>query len=232
MEPTQPVAVVFDLDGTLIDSAPDLRVAGNRLLGARGLPPVDLHTVRQAVGDGVGLLVERLFAAVGAPLSAGEVALRTNEFRDLYLERVCELTRTLPGATITLARLTEAGWRLGLCTNKPAAHTALVLERLDLAPFFASVVAGDTLAVRKPDPAPLRRALEELRTPPNRAVFVGDSAIDVRTARAADVPVVFVEGGYAHDDVEPLAPDARIANLEELPAIVGRWLGPGSEVQR
>ncbi len=224
-------AVVFDLDGTLIDSAPDLHLAANRLLAEEGLPPVGADAVRMMVGEGVGRLVERLFAAVAAPLSPGDAGRCTERFRALYLERPCTGTTVLPGAYEALAALESGNVPMGLCTNKPVAHTRAILAALALERYFPVVVGGDSLPVRKPDPAPLLHAVAALHARPEASVFVGDSAIDFRTARAAGTAIVLVDGGYAHEPLDRLAADAHIPTLKALPRTLAQ-LRPALAAQR
>ncbi len=228
-------AVVFDLDGTLIDSAPDLHVAATRLLAEEGLEAVGVDAVRRMIGEGVGVLVERLFAAHDLTLSPAASARCTERFRALYLEQPCTLTTLLPGAVEVPEVLAAAGVPLGLCTNKPVAHTRRILDTLDLARVFRVVVGGDSLKMRKPHPAPLLHALAGLGVEPTAAAFVGDSAIDHRTARAAGTASVLVDGGYAHEPLAALAADALIPTLEVLPRTLadlwpeGRWPISGSD---
>ncbi|MFP4270084.1 MAG: phosphoglycolate phosphatase, partial [Alphaproteobacteria bacterium] len=212
-------AVVFDLDGTLVDSVPDLHPAVNRLLAEEGQPPVSLAKMTAMVGEGATRLVQRAFAAVDIPLSEAAAARYTERFRELYLEAPCTHTTVMPHARDVLAGLAGRGVRLGLCTNKPIAHTRIILERLELAGYFGAVIGGDSLAVRKPDPAPLLATLAALGAEAHASVFVGDSVTDRDTARAAGVAVVLVEGGYTDVPVRTLAADAHAANLAEVAAL-------------
>jgi phosphoglycolate phosphatase len=212
--------VIFDLDGTLIDSVPDLHPAVNRLLAEEGQPPLTLDAVTLMVGEGATRLVQRAFAAVGIPLSDGAAARYTERFRDIYLDAPCVHTEPMPHARDALARLTARGVKLGLCTNKPLAHTRVILERLDLARYFAAVTGGDSLAARKPDAAPLLATLTPLAAQPRRSVFVGDSATDRDTARAAGVAAVLVEGGYTAVPVRSLEADAHLASLAEIEVVL------------
>ena len=220
---TGDAAVVFDLDGTLVDSVPDLHPAVNRLLAEEGLPPVSRDAVAAMVGEGAGRLVQRAFAAVDVQLSDAAAHRYTDRFRDLYLKAPCTHTTLMPHAGTALERLARRGVKLGLCTNKPVAHTRVILERLELAGYFGAVVGGDSLAVRKPDPAPLLATLAPLGAAPSRSVFVGDSVTDRDTARAAGVRAVLVEGGYTDVPVRALAADAHAASLDELDALLETW---------
>ncbi len=210
-------AVLFDLDGTLVDSAPDLAGALDTLLASHGRAPVGVAAARAMIGDGAAKLVERGFCATGgltAPLDALVPA-----FMSLYEGRIAAQTRPFPGVVATLARLAGAGIGLGVCTNKPDRATAALLGALDLARFFAVAVGGD--GKRKPDPQPVRRALSALGATPGEALFVGDSAIDVAAARATGLKVVVVAFGYARIPVRELGADAVIDRFDELPGLLG-----------
>lgn len=216
-------AVVFDLDGTLVHSVPDLHPAVNRLLAEEGQPPVSLAAVKAMVGEGATRLVQRAFAAVDIALSEAAAARYTERFREIYLEAPCTHTTVMPHARTLLDRLAERGVKLGLCTNKPLAHTRIILERLELARYFGAVVGGDSLAVRKPDPAPLLATLAPLGAAAGASVFVGDSVTDRDTARAAGVAAVLVEGGYTDVPIRTLEADAHAADLAEVAALLERW---------
>jgi phosphoglycolate phosphatase len=208
-------AVIFDLDGTLVDSAPDLAAAANALLAEHALPPLKTDEIAAMVGDGVAKLVERALVArqsSGAPL-ADAVA----RFMAFYERHPATLTRVYPGVPGGLRRLRAAGLRLALCTNKPERVTHLILDRLDLAGFFSTVVTGDSLRARKPDPAPLRRALTKLEVEPGAAVMVGDHVNDVRAAVAAGVRTIFARYGYGRAALGTAAPAAVIDHFSDLP---------------
>ncbi|MDJ0894514.1 MAG: phosphoglycolate phosphatase [Alphaproteobacteria bacterium] len=209
-------AVVFDLDGTLVDSAPDIHVALNRLLAEHDRPTVDLEAASRMVGDGAAKLVERGFLATGDPLSSEDLDAAVTRYLEIYQARLIVDTRPFPGLVEALGRLAGQGCRLGVCTNKPAAPTLGTLDELGLADYFDAVIAGDTLAVRKPDPAPLLSALTKLGADPSTAILVGDSPIDVATARAAGVPVVAVSFGYSRIPVAELGADRLIDDYREL----------------
>ncbi len=224
----RPKAVVFDLDGTLIDSLPDLHVAVNRLLAEEGQPALAREAVGRMVGEGAGRLVQRAFAAVGIRLSDAAGARYTERFRALYLDEPCVRTTPMPQARETLERLARRGVGRGLCTNKPLAHTRVILDRLEFAPLLDAVIAGDSLAVRKPDPAPLLATIAALGAGPADSVFVGDSRIDRDTAAAAGVRLVLVEGGYTDVPVRTLSADVHITGLGELDDALARLGEPGS----
>lgn len=213
-------AAVFDLDGTLVDSLPDLATALNGVLAEAGLPPQPPDAVARMVGHGVARLVERGFAAAGAPLDLAALPRWVDRFLHVYAEDLATLTRPFPGVPEALDALAAAGWRLGVCTNKPTGLAAGLLDALGLAPRFGSVVGGDATPERKPHPAPLLLALERLGVPTTAAVFVGDSETDVLTARAAGVPVAVVRGGYTAVPVEELGADAVADDHATLPALL------------
>jgi phosphoglycolate phosphatase len=208
-------ALLFDLDGTLVDSVPDLAAAVNGVLAELGRPPLGLPQVTSMVGDGTSALVERALAASGA----GDTPLRAahDRFLALYEADPTRLTRPYPGGPAVLEELAAAGWRLGICTNKPERATRTVLAGLDLARFFAVVLGGDSGPTRKPDPGPLRAALGRLGSEPGNAAMIGDHRNDVAAAQAAGMPVAFARYGYGAATLAGLTPDAVIDRFAELP---------------
>ena len=211
-------AVVFDLDGTLIDSAPDLRTAVNRMLAEKGRQTLDLGAVTAMVGDGVHKLVERALAATGKETpAAGEIARSTRRFLGFYEGHGAVLTRAYAGAVEALKRLRDEGYALGICTNKPHGATCEILGALDLEGYFSAVLGGDSLdGVRKPDPRHLLAAVERLGATPENAVMVGDNENDVAAARGAGIPMIAVAFGYAKVPVAELGADAVIGHFDEL----------------
>jgi phosphoglycolate phosphatase len=203
-----------------VDSVPDLAAALNRTLAEAGLPPHGTEAVARMVGHGVERLVERGFAAAGAPLDLDALPRRVERFLRFYADDLSTLTRPFPGVPETLYALAAAGWRLGVCTNKPTALAAGLLDALGLGPRFAAVVGGDAAPERKPHPAPLLVALDRLGVPVAAAVFVGDSGTDVLTARAACLPVALVRGGYTAVPAEELGADAVVDGFAALPAVL------------
>lgn len=212
-------AVIFDLDGTLIDSAPDIHAAANRVLAAEGFAPLDLPQVRSFIGKGVPHLVARLLEASGEAPDGPRHALMVARFSASY-ESAVGLTRPYPGVVAALDALAAKGLRLGLCTNKPAAPARAVLRHLGLDRHFAVLIGGDSLAQRKPDPAPLRAALAALGG--GAAVYVGDSEVDAATAAACALPFALFTEGYRQTPVADLPHAAAFADFSALPEIVAR----------
>ncbi len=203
---------IFDLDGTLVDSAPDLHAALDRLAARRGLAPYARPQVTEMIGDGAKALVERALAARGQPYDPAALA----EFLADYEARSCETSRPFDGIEAALAALAASGWRLAVCTNKPIVATRRMLAELGLAPRFAHVVGGDSLPARKPDPAPVRALLAEAGVAAGAAVMVGDHANDILAARGAGVRSVFCAWGYGRD----CGADARADRPEDLPGLL------------
>jgi len=210
-----PVAVVFDLDGTLIDSAADIVHALNRALGMRNLPPFSVDQAKKMIGGGVPKLVERALLAHGVP--DVELLPLAADFVRCYRENLTTCTTLYEGAAELLERLKGEGPRLGICTNKQHDLTVETLNRLGIAKYFSAVVGERAGHPRKPDPAPLLGVLAALGAPPERAVMVGDSAADVGCAKAAGVASVVVSFGYSHGNAEALGSDAVIGCLKDLP---------------
>ncbi len=218
-----PAAILFDLDGTLVDSLPDLLRAMNGLLSEMGRPPVTIQQVRGWVGDGAAPLVERAMLATGGPsdISLPELVKR---YLGHYEGNTAVDTRPFPGVERTLQRLKAAGHPLGVCTNKPTALSLELLDALGLSSLFGAIVGGDTVAARKPDPAHLRATLDAMGMEGRRALMVGDSANDVAAARAAGIPVVAVAFGYSRIDPKDLGADVLIEDFTTLPDAAAQFL--------
>lgn len=195
-------AIVFDLDGTLVDSAPDLHAAAARMLAERALAPQTVQQITSFVGNGVPKLVERCLDAAGFTADADARAAALASFHGFYSAEPIQRTRPYDGVEAMLTALQGEGYALGICTNKPAPNAKQVLEGLGLAERFGSVVGGGTLAVLKPDAAPLLHCIAELGAPVEQALFVGDSEADEATAIAAGVPFALYSGGYRKKSVE------------------------------
>ena len=221
MPTTVPTALIFDLDGTLIDSVPDMTVAINRLLGTLERRPLAPDEVREMVGDGATELVRRAFRATGSDLAAGHEAATVSRYIDFYAEHPASRSAFYPGVPETLETLAAAGRRLALCTNKPERVMRPLLDILGLASRFEVILGAGVLPARKPDPAPVRWVLNRLDVPPAEALMVGDSRNDVLSAQAAGVRVVAVSYGYTKIPAAELGADAVIDRFEELLAVVG-----------
>lgn len=217
--------LIFDLDGTLIDSAPDLRTAVNEMLRERGRGPLSLPQVRGMIGDGAPALVARALVASGA--KAAESASALPRFMELYEHGAVRLTRPYPAVPETLAALRRRGYRTAICTNKPQHATYTVLEGLGLLPLFDGVAGGDRFAVRKPDPGHLLGLIAELGAHVEATAMVGDNENDAAAAHGAGVPLVLMRYGYPRADPENLAADALLDRFADLPAALDRLgLGP------
>jgi len=184
--------LLLDLDGTLVDTVPDLAAAMNRLMAAHGFAPYSLAETAAMVGDGVAKLVERALAARGAAFDPGDVAA----FSADYSSHVAVESKLFPGVAETLDGLASEGWKLAVCTNKPGLAAQRLLEAVGLAGSFAAIGAGDSFPVRKPDPAHLLATLEAAGGDPTCAVMAGDHRNDVLAAHGAGVPCVFAAWGY------------------------------------
>lgn len=216
-------ALLFDLDGTLVDSAGDLQATLNEVLREEGAAPLELGEVRRMIGDGVPALVGRGLAARGIPESALPAMLA--RFNAIYEADPVARTRPYPGVADTLAALAAEGRRLALCTNKPEGAARAVLERLGLAGFFAAVVGGDTLAVRKPHPGHLLAALARLGATPAEAAMIGDNENDAAAARAAGLPVILARYGYSRLPLAEIAADREIDAFADLPRTLAELEG-------
>jgi len=208
--------LIFDLDGTLIDSAPDLHRSLNAVLAEQGRAAVGLDGIRAMVGDGAAKLVERGFADTGAEVGPTALPDLVQRFLVHYSAGGHAMTTAFPGVIETLTTLRGLGCRLGVCTIKPHAPTMEILALLGLADFFGAVTGGDSLPVRKPDPGHLLGTLDLLGAAAVEAVMIGDSMNDVAVARAAGVPAVVVRYGYTRIPVEELGADAIFDRFDEL----------------
>jgi phosphoglycolate phosphatase len=208
--------LVFDLDGTLVDSAPDLRAAVNEMLRERGRAPLSLPHVKRMIGDGAPALVARALAESGLdPATAPDALPR---FLQLYEADAVRLTQPYPAVPATLAALRRRGYRTAICTNKPQHATITVLEGLGLMALFDGIAGGDRFAVRKPDPGHLLGLIAALGGCAKAAAMIGDNENDAAAAHAAGLPLVLMRYGYARIDPETLGADALLDNFADLPA--------------
>lgn len=214
-------AIAFDLDGTLVDSAPDLQAALNRVLTWADRQSLEVDQVKGMVGDGVRKLVERALAATGGVPDVEAVETLSHwvsRFVDEYQGHDAELTQPYPGVPETLAELRAAGYALAICTNKPQTATMHILDAFGLSRHFDAVLGGDVLTgVRKPDPKHLLAVLAGLGVEPAQAVMVGDHLNDLACARGAGAPAVLCAYGYSRVPVSELGADAVIERIDQLP---------------
>lgn len=213
-----PSVIIFDLDGTLIDSAPDLASAVNAMLAELGREPLAVHEVRGMVGDGVAMLVARALAARHCGQVDSSLAMAAF-MRRYEAAATCETT-VFPGAEEALRTLAAAAIPLAVCTNKPARLTTDILESFGLAKYFARVVGGDSLPFRKPDPRVLLTVLEAFGARPERSLLVGDSEVDAATARSAGTPFVLMRHGYHRGPAEEIPCIAALETFGQLPPLV------------
>jgi phosphoglycolate phosphatase len=214
----QPALVIFDLDGTLIDSAPDMHRAVNIMLADLGCPPLSLPEIRTMVGDGASALIARALAARQCVTADPGKALA--QFLEHYEANPTAFTKTFPGVPETLERLRAFGLTLAICTNKPSRLTHMILERLGIERFFVRVIAGDTLPFRKPDPRALIEVLNVFGTPPAASIMVGDSEVDAATAHAANVPFVLMTYGYHRGPIDGISSIATLDHFAELATLL------------
>ena len=212
-----PTAIVWDLDGTLVESAPDLATALNALLNEQGQQGHTVTNVRPMIGGGVAKLIERGFRASGAPLDEAATDALVPRFMEIYTACATQSTALVPHAREVLDHFYHAGIKQGLCTNKPISVTQLILDALDISGFFESVIGGDSTPMKKPHPLPLMTCLEELETFPEDAVMIGDSGADVGAARAAKVQIILVPDGYTGVPAVSLGADFVVGNLADIP---------------
>jgi len=215
--------VLFDLDGTLIDSVPDLTLALNALMDEQGLPRIHPNQVPSMVGQGARVLVCKALAESGAPVGEGTAeAARldrlTERFTEHYNDKPMVGTRPYPGAEDLLRDLKAAGVRLGICTNKPQGPTEGVIRALGLEALFDAVVGAGPIPERKPHPAPVLLALQRMGVAPKRAAMVGDTPYDVGAAHGAGLPAVIVDYGYCPVPPAEAGADRLVSHLSEVPA--------------
>src|SRR5215468_10358118 len=220
--------VVFDLDGTLVDSAPDLVASLNVIFAREGLPPVAYDTARNLVGGGARSMIERSLAAQERKLDTAGVDSLVKDFVEHYAAHIADRSRAFPGLEAALDELAAGGCRFAVCTNKLQWLSVRLLDALGLANRFTAICGADTFGLQKPHPDLLRRTIARADGEPGRAVMVGDSISDIAAARAAGVPVVAVDYGYAETPVGELGPDRVISTLAELPSAVFDLLRAGS----
>jgi phosphoglycolate phosphatase len=216
---TAPI-IVFDLDGTLVDTAPDLIGSLNVLFAREGLKAIPLAEGHKLVGGGVKRLIERGLALEGQTFTPAHVDALYKDYVAYYAEHIADASRPFPGVEAALDALAARGSRFAVCTNKLAWLSVRLLETLGLASGFVTICGPDTFGMQKPDPEILRRTVQAAGGTLADAVMVGDSATDIRTAQAAGVPIVAVDFGYTDIPIAALNPDRIISHFDALPAAI------------
>ncbi|TDR93768.1 phosphoglycolate phosphatase [Enterovirga rhinocerotis] len=219
---TLPPIAVFDLDGTLAETAPDLIASLNVLMRQEGLPEVPLARARDMIGAGARAMIERGFELAKQELTPERSEALFRQFLAIYGENLCVGSHLFPGVAESLDDLAAAGYRLAVCTNKFEQHSRQLLDALGIADRFAAICGRDTFPWYKPDARHLTMTIEVAGGDPSRAVMVGDSRTDIDTAKAAGIPVIAVPFGYTDTPVAELGPDLVIDRFAELVAAIGR----------
>jgi phosphoglycolate phosphatase len=222
---TLPRIVVFDLDGTLVDTAPDLIAALNHVLGREGLPPVPLKSARNMIGAGARKLIERGLEIEGRTMMSDDVSRLTKDFIAYYADHIADASRPFEGLEPALDDLEAQGFRFAVCTNKLEWLSRLLLEKLDLGRRFAAICGADTFGVSKPNPVILRETVARAGGQLSDTIMVGDAGPDIGVARRAGIPVIGVEFGYTDVPIAEFKPDRLIGHMRELPGAVGSLIG-------
>ncbi|WP_234635621.1 HAD family hydrolase [Allorhizobium ampelinum] len=211
-----PATIVFDLDGTLIDTAEDLVASLNHTIAAADLAPLEAEDLSHLVGHGARVMIERAFSLRGRPISEDAFQPLLERFIDHYKDHMPGKSQPYPGLLDALERLDKAGHRLAVCTNKMEGLARPLLEGLNLTDRFAAITGGDTFEMRKPDAGHLLGTIAKAGGDPRRAIMVGDSRNDILVARNAGIPSIAVPFGYSDVPVADLDPDAIITHFNEL----------------
>lgn len=216
--------IVFDLDGTLVDTAPDLVGALNFVLQREGLPLVPVASARAMIGAGARKLIERGLELEGRVMSIADVDRLTADFIAYYKDHIADASLPFDGLHAALDKLEGQGFRFAVCTNKLEGLSKLLLDKLDMTGRFAAICGADTFGVAKPDPTILRQTIVQAGGEVSRSIMVGDSGPDVGVARRAGIPVIGVEFGYTEIPIADLKPDTVIGHMRELPSAVTNLL--------
>lgn len=216
--------IVFDLDGTLVDTAPDLIAALNYVLGREKLPPVPLTSARSMIGAGARKLIERGLEVEGRTATQDEMTRLTDDFIGHYAAHIADASLPFEGLEAALDKLSARGYRLAVCTNKLEWLSRLLLDRLALTHRFAAICGADTFGVAKPDPAILRQTVARAGGTMASAIMVGDAGPDIGVARRAGIPVIGVTFGYTDIPIADLKPDRLIERMADLPDAVAALL--------
>ncbi len=215
-------AVIFDLDGTLVDTAPDLWRATNHVLSAHGRHEVSLEDIYEMVGMGAKKLIERGFERTGEPVRADLIDILFRQFIDHYAANIAALSKPYPGVITLLDELKGRDVGLAVCTNKLERLSVRLIGELGMDHYFSAIIGPDTTGIAKPDPRPLDAAIKAAASSRSEAVMIGDSATDIRTAQAAGVPVIAVSFGYTDTHVSEYSPDHVVDHFDEILPILNQ----------
>ncbi len=225
MDKTMPVdALIFDLDGTLVDTAPDLHAATNHVLATLKRRPITLEEVRAFVGHGAKALIARGCEATGEPVEGRAIETLYQEFIIYYSHNIAANSRPYPGLIALLNQARDQGLAMAVCTNKLESLSTRLLDALDMSKYFGAIVGPDTIGVAKPDPRPYFEAAKRIGHDPARSIMLGDSETDIRTGQNAGVPVIAVTFGYTARHVREFNPTHMIDHFDEAWPIVQRYL--------
>jgi len=219
-----PIAV-FDLDGTLVDTAPDLIATLNAVLREAGYAPVAIEDTFNAIGHGSKAMIEKALAFQGITVDKSAIQRMHEHFLDYYADNISDHSRPFEGVTDLLDRLAADDVTLAVCTNKLEGLSVRLLTDLGLADRFAAIIGADTLDVRKPHPRHLLSTISRAGGNPERAIMVGDSRTDIDTAKAAEIPVIAVDFGYTDVPVRELGPDHVVSHYREIYPLAAPLLG-------
>ncbi len=214
------LTIVFDLDGTLIDTAPDLIDTLDLILAREGLPRIPFETARRMIGGGSRTMLERALAEEGRAVTTAEMEQIYAAYIEHYAQHIADRSRPYPQLEATLDRLASEGHRLAVCTNKLEWLSRRLLDTLNLSRRFAAICGADTFGVMKPDPEIFQQTVRRAGGEPSAAMMIGDSGTDISMARAANVPVIAVDFGYTVVPIATLQPDCIISRYDELPAAI------------
>ena len=217
---TLPRTVVFDLDGTLVDTAPDLIAALNYVLDREGIPPLPLQSARNMIGAGARKLIERGLEVDGRAMSVSDIDRLLRDFIDYYAAHIAVESRPFEGLEAALDDLGAQGYQFAVCTNKLEWLSKRLLDELGLSPRFSAICGADTFGVAKPDPVILQQTVARAGGHIGATIMVGDAGPDVGVARRAGIPVIGVEFGYTDVPIAELKPDRLIGHMRDLPAAV------------
>jgi len=217
-------SAIFDLDGTLAHTAPDLVGAANDLMAEQGLPPINVSIAEKTAGFGAKALIRAAFDNAKEAYDEARVDALFHPFLDRYAERIADESCLYDGAEAALDSLAQDGWLLGICTNKPEGLAIELMTRLGALERFGALLGADTLPVRKPDPTHLFQTIARIGGDPAAAVMIGDTDTDLKTARNAEIPCILTSFGYSHIPVARLKPDMIVDRFEQIPAALERCL--------